>query len=847
MSGASDISQPSPDLTPSGHALSDSSGPAKKRRKSRKGLQKAFDCEEPGCGKQFTRLEHLSRHQLNHRPKEIFKCSWHDCERTFVREDLLARHEKRHEKRGTNVLDPPLGLDGLPDPPPKKVRGRRLGSMPKNPIPKEAPHEEPRVVEAPLDHLQDISMSSALLDTPIFSTVTPVSDIMSSSVGPDFLTDHMGSATDIISWLFSDAMLANVQEPLLSPNEYTAESPMALKNLIAPPAFHDKAGINEHKQQQMLNLIPGIKDSLAINGIPEDAPFQERYMAAYWATFHAQFPILHKPTFRVNDCPSGLLWIMIAIGAAVLKEVTLGKCIATPLRWAIFESADFNPPAKLWVIQALLLLEVYEKALSDRQLHVRAHVHHGTTLQLVRRGTLLTGVTNEFPRPEQRSGDGDEYLSVDSSDPWKRWIQSEATKRAALMAFVIDAYHNSLFGHASLISIHEIRLSLPCSQQLWDAFPVGEDGTSDYRKLPTSNTLPLIEALKLTLNKQRVETSPFGRRVLLSGLMSISIQMQQRDFQLDSLGWLNNGNPLSHSLWRDQLRSTYNFLINDYKEMLHLSELYSHRPPGTYDVDPYQAMAPPLELSPLKQLVISGCADPFFHMAHINMQVSILDLHIFAGACYMFSRSFRPGEIERTARSMKSWATSLNGTNALRHAILFLEEMFCPAHDTHVCPNPFAMGEVVHGGYIAEKDPLVHRPHAVYMCTLVVWCYCFALYGPESDALRNVGPDSSAELPGTPGGPSLVDAAATALANMKHIPAKRPALSYIRWLSKSLSTPKPPPMAPVGCNEMAGLLRLVIGSFEGCSWTLIPEDARLLTHCLERTLGRPVSKCLYHF
>jgi len=36
-----------------------------KRRKSRKGLHKQFTCDEPGCGKSFTRLEHLCRHQLN--------------------------------------------------------------------------------------------------------------------------------------------------------------------------------------------------------------------------------------------------------------------------------------------------------------------------------------------------------------------------------------------------------------------------------------------------------------------------------------------------------------------------------------------------------------------------------------------------------------------------------------------------------------------------------------------------------------------------------------------------------------------------------------------------------------
>ena len=65
-----------------------------------------FKCPHPACDKSFTRQEHLSRHKLNHWPKEIFKCSYVfpntglACNRTFVRKDLLARHVKRHTKMG---------------------------------------------------------------------------------------------------------------------------------------------------------------------------------------------------------------------------------------------------------------------------------------------------------------------------------------------------------------------------------------------------------------------------------------------------------------------------------------------------------------------------------------------------------------------------------------------------------------------------------------------------------------------------------------------------------------------------------------------------------------------------
>lgn len=36
-----------------------SDGPARKRRRSRKGLDKRFECSEEGCGKSYSRAEHL--------------------------------------------------------------------------------------------------------------------------------------------------------------------------------------------------------------------------------------------------------------------------------------------------------------------------------------------------------------------------------------------------------------------------------------------------------------------------------------------------------------------------------------------------------------------------------------------------------------------------------------------------------------------------------------------------------------------------------------------------------------------------------------------------------------------
>ena len=43
----------------------DAGGSSRKRRRSRKGLDKKFECPHTGCGKSYSRAEHLYRHQLN--------------------------------------------------------------------------------------------------------------------------------------------------------------------------------------------------------------------------------------------------------------------------------------------------------------------------------------------------------------------------------------------------------------------------------------------------------------------------------------------------------------------------------------------------------------------------------------------------------------------------------------------------------------------------------------------------------------------------------------------------------------------------------------------------------------
>jgi hypothetical protein len=189
------------------------------------------------------------------------------------------------------------------------------------------------------------------------------------------------------------------------------------------------------------------------------------YMGSYWYHQHAQLPILHKPTFTADKTPNLLLLMVIAIGAATLDKAygtsltdsaaEFANFVVWHVRWEIMRDADSRPPAKLWVFQTLLLVEIYEKMYSTRDLHERGHIHHDSTLTLMRRGSSLIGRA-AFDSPPSLRDDKTTRSSATNSAPdtpgaeetWAHWIISEATRRAAFAAFVIDSIHATMFGHS---------------------------------------------------------------------------------------------------------------------------------------------------------------------------------------------------------------------------------------------------------------------------------------------------------------------------------------------------------------------------------------------------------------
>jgi hypothetical protein len=460
------------------------------------------------------------------------------------------------------------------------------------------------------------------------------------------------------------------------------------------------------------------------------------------------------------------------------------------LRWELFMDADFRPPAKLWIFQGLLLLEVFEKMYSTRPLHERAHIHHATTLTLMRRGSSLIGRSAMDSPPSVKDGKSNGIGGANTPDEWwNHWITNEATRRAAFAAFVMDSIHATMFGHSAVMVAHEMRLPLPCDEALWSATSSSEVGRVE-QSLTSNGIKPMsfLDGLKKTLNGQTVRTNSFGRTILMAGLLSVSWHMNQRDLQVSSLGVTTALG--GRDKWRGSLTRAFDFWKQDFDSSLNRSEDrpasnsygYSH---GIDDDNVFESRT------------------VLHHLAHMAMHVDIVDCQIYAGAPRLLGRSITPQDYNGAQRRMKEmWAPTARARDATFYALRFLSNVMV-AGDHSLNPNtPSSAGF----SYSARDDYLLNRPWVLYFATLIVWSYGFALDGPVKEPYQL---------------PSYDDKVRDMVLYLNRVGGVRSPED----LSKTSNR-----------NACLGLLIIMRDMFKKTRWELLHEASNLLTKCIEMLL-----------
>ena len=685
--------------------------------------------------------------------------------------------------------------------------------------------------------------------------------------GSDEYQTPFAIADDFTAWLFNDAQSASaeyspttfmtaypdnttgqMQGPYFSQSPTSSGSmrnsmhqhPMSVTSIL-DNTERSQYIMSEDKRAELLSLMQNQfverphdavkkrKESV-FEGDPESEGhilslrMMHTYIGSYWYHQHAQLPILHKPTFSADKTPNLLLLAVIAIGAATLDKAygtaltdsaaEFANFIIWHLRWEIVRDSDFRPPAKLWVFQALLLIETYEKMYATRALHERAHIHHDSTLTLMRRGSSLLGRSATDTPPSLR-GDPKDIITASngpteqskSEDSWNRWIQTEATRRAAFGAFVLDSIHSTMFGHAAKMVAHEMRLPLPCDEGLWSAVSPAE-ASRVQSSLQNNGVKPtmFLDGLKRTLSGQRVHTNSFGRTIIMAGLLSVSWHMSQRDLQISSLGSRTFG---GLDKWKSVLLRSFDNWKRDFDAALAESAPPHSSPTLRAHVDPTLP-----HLRPIDDENIFESRTVLHHLAHIAAHVDIVDCQVFAGANRLLGRSVTPKDYSVIEEKIKRWATKASARDAAFYALKFIAQVIVPpkaegdldgrhyGHASPILPQAFEQNQ-----YIARDDFLLNRPWVLYVSALVVWCYGFALEGPITPTPRSEDYDTYSKK-------------------------ERDMVSY---LDRVAGVHAPDDLEAVkGKNHCLGLLMILKDSFGSTRWELTHEAAGLLGNaCLK--------------
>ncbi|KAI7626490.1 hypothetical protein KC319_g1210 [Hortaea werneckii] len=410
-----------------------------------------------------------------------------------------------------------------------------------------------------------------------------------------------------------------------------------------------------------------------------------------------------------------------------LRSAELAFFIAYHIRWEVFKDAEFRPTAKLWTFQTMLLLELFEKLFSTRNLHERAHIHHATTLTMMRRGSSLIGRNatdlphnGDDPTRTPPGPDGSINTSGQNTPDasWNKWITAEATRRAAFTAFIIDSTHATLFGHTAVMSPHDLRLPLPCDEALWSA-----TSSAEVQRIESSlaangfKPTSFLDGLKRTLNGQKVRTNTFGRVILMAGLLNVSWHMNQRDLQVSSLGASSMlGNQIK---WRSPLTRAFDFWRRDFDESLSKNELW------------LQVCNP----KNIDRMSIDHRDNVFesrtclHSLAHMAMHVDIIDCQVFAGSDRVLGRVVLESDRAVVQRRMREqWAPSARARDATFYAVKFLREVLIP--EDLLATQRAHPHQPLTFTYSARDDYLLNRPWVLFFALLIVWSYGYALDGP---------------------------------------------------------------------------------------------------------------------
>lgn len=424
------------------------------------------------------------------------------------------------------------------------------------------------------------------------------------------------------------------------------------------------------------------------------------YIKAFWSTFHSQFSFMHYPSFDPKLQPL-LLASIITVGALCYNsgsntEFLIAQLLSEELRYAIFKHEDFLA-LRPWVIQSLNLLEWVEKNFLTRKFHQRGHVHHGATVQLLRRSPMMGGNPSALKRTastgstsaEESDSNVEEEINSDM-DLYIRWVESESLRRVTFMTFYLDITDYVKFRHNPHIEFSQLQLlNLPCDERLWESTSIHGSfkKLAKLQKKLQTNQKTFLTGLRELLRGQfqGLKNYPlFTQKILLAGLVSLMFLQSEMN---NSLFRAN-----SNKSWKENVMNTFDCCL---EIVLNLNHGGLYRP---FDV---------------------------FHLAKIMAcDINHYDLAIFAGAPANQSVAATKKDKRIVERKMKNAWSQKRSLDCVIQSYKFLWDVLLGEENWD--PNK-------------SSDCSFTLSHAV----LMLWAYCFVVSGKESSLYHEFPKDAT--------------------------------------------------------------------------------------------------------
>ncbi|RAK72256.1 uncharacterized protein BO72DRAFT_440154 [Aspergillus fijiensis CBS 313.89] len=440
------------------------------------------------CERSFRRYEHLQRHLRIHTHEKPYEC---DCGATFSRRDLLKRHQ--------NIGHAPI-TPSTEDPSPAEVHNTSnvqsqveySHSNFQSSLPELADlHDIAQVLPSQTSQYPNVQLEG----NPLFSSqdllVLQDLEMFSNNMGlnNEWYLPTEPSITQIFA---GDSSFNLTTNPSTAPasGAFPVGPDQALSKLPTEREAVAEFGVltlpiltvtNQHRER-LLRALTRAHSIQAANDLPSCHSLS-RFANGFFDGFYPHYPMVHIPTFRIDECEPECLLAMCALGAEFRHEnrkaVLLFQAATDILQQRTRETQRTN--AGKAAPSGNSTTPLHQGSVPDHK-----SAQYRETMRDARCAFLLIAFAtwqgkDDLAREafnlqsflarcirECQLEQADQGPDASATD-WRSWVQEETDRRIKLFSFALLNLQSLAFGTPSVILTDEIRVRLPCSCLEWIA------------------------------------------------------------------------------------------------------------------------------------------------------------------------------------------------------------------------------------------------------------------------------------------------------------------------------------------------------------------------------------------